>query len=1116
MSTHRVELGPRATAGGRSCRVDGGASALTRVLLAVSLQAALPALSAGEDIASGIQFLPLWTSTADPNQSRLAIRGPHLLFNDGSAEPLKRTSHTGGLITSLAKALGTPLSVVVRGGVAYSSSRCTVFKASLDGTASTILALTNEYCDDQGRIAVDDANVYFTALATHPISTGMTRTIWRVPIDGGPPFALVDVNERVIGLATDGANVYWGEEGFPDRGAVRRIPVGGGATADLVAGRGFLKGFALRGSELFFTESTYSSYRIVKVAATGGPLTVLATVTSLDHPTAIAVDDTTVYWGIEGAVNAVPSSGGPVQTLIGGLDTPVGLAVTSNELFWTERQEASTRENGSLKKAPLAGGPVTILAHARDWPTDLAVDGSHVYWTEGTAWYGHYDGWGRIMRLPQVGGEPSVVADSGPGVLPPFAADDTHVYFANKSTLKKVPLGGGAVEQLWAGGPISTSSIQAIATDGSDLYWTDGGSSSVYRMPVTGGAVSLVGVGGNGRPGPMSLDGTNVYWVDQGYPSTIVRAPKTGGSVVTLARGYFTVSDLAVDGPHLLFSDSDSGAIFRMSVNGGTTSYLTDAERWSFNILALDQWDLYWIGQETIRRVPKSGDPPSIVAKGLLSTFVPNGLATDGRGGVYWNETARGTIKADFGVTPVTALSFAASASGAREDSGSAAVKVQLTTLDGKPLVSAAAVQYATADGSALAGRNYEATSGTLDVPAGTPSGALLTIVVPLLDDAIDGDELSFSMMLSDASGAALEPPTSQIVVIHDTDPPPSLSITDATVLEGDSGTTYASFRVTLSAASGRAVSVSFTTLDNGTATAEDDYEASTGTLTFPPGSTTKDVAVAVLGDHVIEADETFFVELSNPLGATMTGSRGVGTIRNDDVPGLSIADVTVVEPASGTRTATFSVTLAPTSSGSVTVDYQTADGTATASGDYQDASGTLSFPPGTATRTFAVTVNADADTEGVESFVVNLGSASGAPIAFAQGTGRIFDPGNFFTLVPCRLLDTRSPAGQFGGPALGAGQIRTFGLYGRCGIPASARGVSVNVTVTQPTLAGNLGLYEGGTPSPLASALNYSAGQTRANNAVVGLSTAGELAIRCAQASGSAHVIVDVNGYFE
>ena len=82
--------------------------------------------------------------------------------------------------------------------------------------------------------------------------------------------------------------------------------------------------------------------------------------------------------------------------------------------------------------------------------------------------------------------------------------------------------------------------------------------------------------------------------------------------------------------------------------------------------------------------------------------------------------------------------------------------------------------------------------------------------------------------------------------------------------------------------------------------------------------------------------------------------------------------------------------------------------------------------------------------------------------------------------------------------------------------LPASAHAVSVNLAVTQPTAGGNLRLYPAGTPLPPVATVNYSAAQTRANNAVIGLGASGQIAIRCTQASGTVHAILDVTGYFE
>jgi hypothetical protein len=124
--------------------------------------------------------------------------------------------------------------------------------------------------------------------------------------------------------------------------------------------------------------------------------------------------------------------------------------------------------------------------------------------------------------------------------------------------------------------------------------------------------------------------------------------------------------------------------------------------------------------------------------------------------------------------------------------------------------------------------------------------------------------------------------------------------------------------------------------------------------------------------------------------------------------------------------------------------------------------------------------------------------------------------PMDFFTVSPCPLIDTRNAMGPYGGPALAAGADRSFTLGGQCGISATARAVSVNVTVTAPSATGNLRLYPAGTILPGVSWINYSAGQTRGNNAIASLNTGGALTVRCVQSAGTVDLILDVNGYFE
>jgi Calx-beta domain/FG-GAP-like repeat/FG-GAP repeat len=340
----------------------------------------------------------------------------------------------------------------------------------------------------------------------------------------------------------------------------------------------------------------------------------------------------------------------------------------------------------------------------------------------------------------------------------------------------------------------------------------------------------------------------------------------------------------------------------------------------------------------------------------------------------------------------------------------------------------------------------------------------------------------------------------------------PLVSLQDASVTEGNTGLTSLKIPVTLSVSTSVPVSVHYATAD-ATALAGSDYVATSGTLTFPPGSTAGEVAVTVNADRVLEPNETFVVNLTSPTNGVLADNQAVGTITNDDTAGLTIADVSVGEPPSGTRTAPFTVTLAPAAAGTVTVQYATANGTAVAPSDYVAVAGTLTFPANATTQTIPVTINADAIKESPETFTVTLSNAIGGPtIVVPTATGRIVDPGNLYTVAPCRLADTRGAQG----PALTPGVDRVFTVSGLCGVPSTARAASVNVTVTAPTQAGDLRLYGAGSGLPFASAVNYGLGQTRANNAIVPLGTLGKIAVHLDQAAGSVHVILDVNGYVE
>ena len=225
------------------------------------------------------------------------------------------------------------------------------------------------------------------------------------------------------------------------------------------------------------------------------------------------------------------------------------------------------------------------------------------------------------------------------------------------------------------------------------------------------------------------------------------------------------------------------------------------------------------------------------------------------------------------------------------------------------------------------------------------------------------------------------------------TAPLPSLSIGDATITEGNTGTRTMTFTVTRTGATNGTSTVAFET-SNGAATGGGDYTTTSGTLSFAPRETSKTIAVPVKGDRLGETSEWFALNLSNPTNAMIVDGQGVGTIV-DDEPRISISDVTKSEGKKGNTTIfTFTVTLSEAYDQSVTMSFRTVDGTAKASdADYVGKTGTLTFAPGETTKTIAIEVKGDSKKESDETFYLDLfGLGSNALFTKNRGIGRILN----------------------------------------------------------------------------------------------------------------------------
>lgn len=309
-------------------------------------------------------------------------------------------------------------------------------------------------------------------------------------------------------------------------------------------------------------------------------------------------------------------------------------------------------------------------------------------------------------------------------------------------------------------------------------------------------------------------------------------------------------------------------------------------------------------------------------------------------------------------------------------------------------------VSFSTADGNALAGSDYVATSGSLSFAAGE-TVKHVTVALPrggaaeaaelftLALGAVSGSAVG-AVRVADGSAQAMIGGHGQTAVAA-----PSISVNNPVVGEND---TWVDFVVSLSAPGLQQVSVEYAprNLYAGLGYPAYDYGYNGGKLIFAPGVTTQTVRVQINNDGAAEAAETFALSLSQPVNAVIANPHGVATIVDNDTladsahrANLSVSDVTVDASADF---ATFTVTLDKAASGSFSVAYSTADGNAAAGSDYLASAGVLSFAPGDTAKTITIPLLQGTGAEPAELFNVVLGAVSGnaaGSVTVGDGVGQ-------------------------------------------------------------------------------------------------------------------------------
>lgn len=304
-------------------------------------------------------------------------------------------------------------------------------------------------------------------------------------------------------------------------------------------------------------------------------------------------------------------------------------------------------------------------------------------------------------------------------------------------------------------------------------------------------------------------------------------------------------------------------------------------------------------------------------------------------------------------------------------------------------------VRFSTAQGTASSPEDFLSKSGRMRFAGGHRTHK---IAITVVGDTLDEANETFFVRLSDPVGATIGDGEGQGTITDDDLPPTVSSVATATVPEGNSGDTqFATIDVSLSAPSGRQVSVNYTTIP-GSAAEGSDYEFAVGTLEFAPGETIDSINVTVLGDDATEGDETFDLDISDPVHATLGTHPTVVTIQDNDPipPGSAILNVTgatVREGNTGTTILTFTVTRSGETTTPVNVDFQTANGTALAPSDYVTNSGNVSFAANLTTATVDVQIVGDRRLEHRERFFLSLLNPSlGAGVEHGQARGFIRD----------------------------------------------------------------------------------------------------------------------------
>ncbi|MEJ7849441.1 MAG: FG-GAP-like repeat-containing protein [Pyrinomonadaceae bacterium] len=514
--------------------------------------------------------------------------------------------------------------------------------------------------------------------------------------------------------------------------------------------------------------------------------------------------------------------------------------------------------------------------------------------------------------------------------------------------------------------------VDLVISNGTVNLWLGDGTGQFARSTVSFPTLNDVVTGDFDGDGHLDLAGFDLNWVLRGIPGIgngqfgvpYTSTLQTGGDRRSLVAGDFNndgLDDLAFVILQTTFEN--------LVIVPSTGSNLGWGSPVSYSVAGL------------------SGYTASLFA----ADYNGDGLPDIG----YNAETSRGILYSVFGQKPCMTVG---DVSITESDAGpvNASFGVSLSA----PSTEIVRVNYTLSNGTAVVGTDLQNISGRLEIPAGQTSGV---INVPINGDLLDEFDENFTLKLSSPHNAFVTKSVG-VGTIVDNDAEPNLTISDVTANEGSSFRQF-TFTVSLSAASGKPISLAYSTAD-GTALVSSDYIASSGNANIVPGNTTLNLNVTVTGDSTHEPNEHFFLNISAAINSVVVDGVGQGTITNDDpVPTLStFTPVSVLEGNTGQTTRNVQFQLSNPSYLPVTLNVVTSDGTATGSLDYNPLNTSIVIPPGSQGASTTVQIIGDRLDEPNETFFVNFTNLANATLNNLRSQIIIVDD------------DVRNPVADFDG----------------------------------------------------------------------------------------------------